>query len=60
MLDATAALLTYQAGNYFVTGQVPARLGNRHPTIAPYESYASDGDFVIAGGNDASGGGCAR
>lgn len=53
MLDATAALLTYQAGNYFATGQVPARMGNRHPTIVPYESFrASDGDFVIAGGND--------
>ena len=53
MLDATAALLTYQAGNYFTTGHVPARMGNRHPTIVPYESFhASDGDFVIAGGND--------
>jgi crotonobetainyl-CoA:carnitine CoA-transferase CaiB-like acyl-CoA transferase len=53
MLDATAALLTYQAGNYFATGQVPGRMGNRHPTIVPYESFsASDGDFVIAGGND--------
>jgi formyl-CoA transferase/CoA:oxalate CoA-transferase len=53
MLDATAALLTYQAGNYFVSGQVPGRLGNRHPTIVPYESFhASDGEFVIAGGND--------
>jgi formyl-CoA transferase/CoA:oxalate CoA-transferase len=53
MLDATAALLTYQAGNYFATGHVPARMGNRHPTIVPYESFhASDGDFVIAGGND--------
>ena len=53
MLDATAALLTYQAGNYFATGQVPGRMGNRHPTIVPYESFrAADGDFVIAGGND--------
>jgi crotonobetainyl-CoA:carnitine CoA-transferase CaiB-like acyl-CoA transferase len=53
MLDATAALLTYQAGNYFASGQVPARIGNRHPTIVPYESFrASDGEFVIAGGND--------
>ena len=41
MLDATAALLTYQAGNYFTTGEAPARLGNRHPTIAPYESFAT-------------------
>jgi crotonobetainyl-CoA:carnitine CoA-transferase CaiB-like acyl-CoA transferase len=53
MLDATAALLTYQAGNYFATGEVPARMGNRHPTIVPYESFhAADGEFVIAGGND--------
>ncbi|MDQ3440455.1 MAG: CoA transferase, partial [Planctomycetota bacterium] len=53
MLDSTAALLTYQAGNFFTTGQVPARMGNRHPTIVPYESFAaSDGEFVIAGGND--------
>ena len=53
MLDATAALLTYQAGIYFTTGQTPARLGNRHPTIVPYETFeAADGDFVIAVGND--------
>ena len=53
MLDAVAALLTYQAGNYFATGKVPARLGNRHPTIVPYETFAaSDGDFVLAVGND--------
>jgi len=53
MLDATAALLTYQAGNYFTTGEAPARVGNRHPTIAPYESFAtSDGELVVAVGND--------
>jgi formyl-CoA transferase/CoA:oxalate CoA-transferase len=53
MLDATAALLTYQAGNYFATGQVPTRMGNRHPTIAPYETFpTSDGEMVIAVGND--------
>ena len=53
MLDATAALLTYQASIYFATGTTPGRLGNRHPTIVPYETFAaSDGDFVIAVGND--------
>ena len=53
MLDATAALLTYQAGNYFTTGQTPGRLGNRHPTIVPYEVFdTSDGEIVIAVGND--------
>jgi len=53
MLDAVAALLTYQAGIYFATDQAPARLGNRHPTIVPYDTFrASDGDFVLAVGND--------
>jgi crotonobetainyl-CoA:carnitine CoA-transferase CaiB-like acyl-CoA transferase len=53
MLDATTALLTYQAGAYFATGSAPVRMGNRHPTIVPYESFpASDGEFVLAVGND--------
>ncbi|MGE0705638.1 MAG: CaiB/BaiF CoA transferase family protein [Vicinamibacterales bacterium] len=53
MLDSVAALLTYQAGIYFATGSAPGRLGNRHPTIVPYETFrASDGDFVLAIGND--------
>lgn len=53
MLDSVVALLTYQAGIYFATGAAPARLGNRHPTIVPYETFrAADGDFVVAVGND--------
>jgi len=53
MLDSVAALLTYQAGIYFATGSAPGRLGNRHPTIVPNETFASsDGDFVLAVGND--------
>ncbi len=53
LLDATVALLTYQAGNYFASGKVPPRLGNRHPSIVPYETFtASDGEFVLAVGND--------
>ena len=53
MLDAVAALLSYQAGNFFASGRVPARLGNRHPSIVPYEVFAaSDGDFVLAVGID--------
>jgi formyl-CoA transferase/CoA:oxalate CoA-transferase len=53
MLDSAAAVLTYQAANYFATGVAPVRLGNRHPTIVPYETFeAADGDFVLAVGND--------
>jgi crotonobetainyl-CoA:carnitine CoA-transferase CaiB-like acyl-CoA transferase len=53
MLDSVVALLTYQAGIYFATNAAPPRMGNRHPTIVPYETFrASDGDFVLAVGND--------
>jgi len=46
-------MLTYQAGIYFATGQPPQRMGNRHPTIVPYETFtASDGEFVLAVGTD--------
>jgi crotonobetainyl-CoA:carnitine CoA-transferase CaiB-like acyl-CoA transferase len=53
MLDSVAALLSYQAAIYFITGAAPGRMGNRHPTIVPYQTFAaSDGDFVLAVGND--------
>lgn len=53
MLDSVAALLTYQAGIYFATNQAPIRLGNRHPTIVPYETLETgDGELVVAVGND--------
>jgi crotonobetainyl-CoA:carnitine CoA-transferase CaiB-like acyl-CoA transferase len=53
MLDTTAALLTYQAANWFATSRIPERQGNRHATIAPYETFTTmDGEIVIAVGND--------
>ena len=53
MLASVAALLPYQAGIYFATETAPPRLGNRHPTIVPYETLeAADGELVVAVGND--------
>jgi crotonobetainyl-CoA:carnitine CoA-transferase CaiB-like acyl-CoA transferase len=53
MLDGVAALLSYQASIFFATGEAPPRMGNRHPTIVPYETFeASEGEFVLAVGND--------
>lgn len=55
MLDCQVALLTYQAGIHFATGADPTRMGNLHPTIAPYTTYpCGDGDYItIACANDA-------
>ncbi|MDD5557623.1 MAG: CaiB/BaiF CoA-transferase family protein [bacterium] len=54
MLDCQLSLLTFQAGLYFMTGVSPVRMGNRHPTICPYETFrAADRYITIAVGNDA-------
>jgi crotonobetainyl-CoA:carnitine CoA-transferase CaiB-like acyl-CoA transferase len=53
MLDSVAALLTYQASAYFATGTPPARFGNGHVSIVPYDTFrARDGELMIAVGND--------
>ena len=54
MLDTQVAMLTIQGLNYLATGQVPKRLGNAHPNIVPYQTFATaDGDIILAVGNDA-------
>ena len=54
MLDATAQVLTFQATSHLIAGKNPQRMGNRHPSIAPYESFqARDGHFNVAAANDA-------
>jgi crotonobetainyl-CoA:carnitine CoA-transferase CaiB-like acyl-CoA transferase len=51
--DSVLALLTFQAGRYFATGEPPAREGNHHPTIAPYGTFAAKDGFInLAVGSD--------
>jgi CoA:oxalate CoA-transferase len=53
MFDATLALLEHGFMEYVATGEVPQRVGNRHPFMAPFDVFASaDGHFVICCGND--------
>jgi crotonobetainyl-CoA:carnitine CoA-transferase CaiB-like acyl-CoA transferase len=53
LLDSQIALLAYQNTNYFATGVPPARIGNLHPNIVPYQPFrAADGEVIIACGND--------
>lgn len=53
LLDVTAATLANQATNYLVGGEVPKKLGNSHPNIVPYQTFAtSDGHCIVAVGND--------
>jgi len=53
LLDGQLAMMTYQAGRYFATGEAPPSSGNQHPTIVPYGVYrASDAYFNLAVGTE--------
>jgi formyl-CoA transferase len=50
LMDSALVSLLNQASSYLNEGAEPHRLGNRHPSIAPYETF---GDLAVACGNDA-------
>lgn len=53
MLDAQVALLENAIARLQITGEVPGPLGSRHPSIAPFQAFATGSDpIVIAAGND--------
>src|SRR3954470_702862 len=53
LLLAALSALVNQGSNHLLAGVTAQRLGNRHPTIAPYATYhASDGPFALGVGND--------
>ena len=53
LLDVQVATLGNQSQNYLSTGKSPARQGNAHVNIVPYQVFtARDMDFIIACGND--------
>ena len=53
LLSSLLAALVNQGAAFTAGGVVPARMGNAHPSIAPYEVLqAGDGDLVLAVGND--------
>lgn len=53
MLDCQVALLENALVRYQVDGKPPTPVGNRHPTITPFQAFkAKDDYFVLALGND--------
>jgi len=53
LFDAALASLINQATAVVAAGEVPGRLGNRHPSIAPYTTLAAaDRELALAVGND--------
>ena len=53
LLSSLLSGLVNQASSTLATGQAPQRMGNAHPSIAPYETLATaDGPLAVAVGND--------
>lgn len=53
LLDVGVSVLANQALNYLVSGAVPRRMGNAHPNIVPYQTFAvANGYVMIAVGNN--------
>lgn len=51
--DALLSMFTFQAQRYLSSGLQPQRMGNRHPSIVPYETFeAADGTIVVGVGNE--------
>ena len=53
LLSSLLAALVNQGAAHTAGGVVPGRMGNQHPSIAPYELLpAADAELVLAVGND--------
>ena len=54
LVDSTVGVLSNQALNYLVSGNIPKRIGNAHANIVPYQAFpTADGYAIVATGNDA-------
>lgn len=47
MLDCQVAILENALSRYQVDGKAPGPLGNRHPTIAPFQAFKAKDDYII-------------
>ena len=53
LLQSTLAVLVNQAQAALATGEAPVRLGNAHPSIVPYETFATaDGEIAVGVGSE--------
>jgi crotonobetainyl-CoA:carnitine CoA-transferase CaiB-like acyl-CoA transferase len=49
LLEAEVAALINAGSNYLVSGKVPGRWGNAHPTIVPYQSFQTADSYLVLG-----------
>jgi glutaryl-CoA transferase len=54
LLESALGSLAYHGSGHLLAGAEPRRLGNRHPSLAPYETFeAEDGHVVVGAGSEA-------
>jgi crotonobetainyl-CoA:carnitine CoA-transferase CaiB-like acyl-CoA transferase len=49
LLEAEVASLINAGSNYLISGKIPGRWGNAHPTIVPYQSFQTADGFLVLG-----------
>jgi crotonobetainyl-CoA:carnitine CoA-transferase CaiB-like acyl-CoA transferase len=54
MFDGSIAWMSHIAGSYFVSGEIPHRIGSAHPSIVPYQAFLTKNKsfILVAAGND--------
>ena len=54
LLESALPPLAYHNTAWLLAGEVPRRLGNRHPSLAPYETFeTADGHVIVGVGSEA-------
>jgi crotonobetainyl-CoA:carnitine CoA-transferase CaiB-like acyl-CoA transferase len=49
LLEAEVASLINVGSNYLLDGKIPGRWGNAHPSIVPYQSFATTDGYLVIG-----------
>ncbi|MGB3289680.1 MAG: CaiB/BaiF CoA-transferase family protein [Burkholderiaceae bacterium] len=53
LLDCLVSVTSCAMMNYFLSGNIPPRLGNTHSNMVPYQVFhCAEGDIIVAVGND--------
>lgn len=53
LMSSALSGMTNQTGGYAISGNIPTRIGNEHPSIYPYAPFpTADGELILAIGND--------
>jgi CoA:oxalate CoA-transferase len=47
MMDSQIALLENAVARFFATGEVPRRMGTRHPSIAPLQAFPTRDNWIV-------------